>query len=230
MRRAAHCLSHPPRPSQAPPRLAICCLIPTKGQASRNIFNTCEDSSEETTTACQPRVRARLTWAPWEENLLRQKTPVRAATLAAWRRVRQDPAPGSKATSPRGQSRPEDGSFPFSLSPKSNSEQQGHRQTLTRGMSLSTRRGPRPSSSFTSYRFHLMRFNWNVAFCTPSLFRTSAEENISDTPNRAPTRSPAAEFCAGAVSGPPARPRGGAPSQGGKAASGWNGVFYLGGQ
>lgn len=78
-----HCLSHPPRPSQAPPRLAICCLIPTKGQASRNIFNTCEDSNEETTTACQPRVRARLTWAPWEENLLRQKTPVRAATLAA---------------------------------------------------------------------------------------------------------------------------------------------------
>lgn len=50
---------------------------------------------------------------------------------AAWRRVTdRTQAHGagglSKATNYRGKSRPEDGSFPFRLSPKSNTEQQGH--------------------------------------------------------------------------------------------------------
>lgn len=55
------------------------------------------------------------------------------------------------------------------------------RQTLIKGISLSTYRGPWSLSSFTSYRFRLTRFIWNITFFTPSLFRTSFEGNISDS-------------------------------------------------
>lgn len=56
-----------------------------------------------------------------------------------------------------------------------------YKQTLKKGISLSTHRGPRSLSSFTSYHFHLTRFIWNITSFTPSLFRISFEENISDS-------------------------------------------------